>query len=63
MTMKSSKLTGWPPRLEKRKLTAEQVARIRAAAFGDVAALAEEFGISRTAAHYIRRRYVYKDLP
>ena len=61
--MKSPKLTSWPPRLEKRRLSPEQVARIRAASRGDVANLAKEFGISRPAAHYIRQRYVYKDLP
>ena len=63
MTTKSSRLTGWPPRLEKRKLSPEQVARIRSASRGDVANLAKEFGISRTGAHYVRQRYVYKDLP
>lgn len=50
------------PRMDKRKLTPEQVARIREPD-ADLVALACEFGISRVAVHYVRHRYSYKDLP
>ncbi len=51
------------PRMELRRLTPEQVARIRTAPDGGVPALAREFGISAVAAWKIKQFLTYRDLP
>ncbi len=51
------------PRLDLRRLTPEQVARIRAAPYRGIPALAREFGITPFAARKIQQRLTYRDLP
>lgn len=51
-----------PPRADSRRLTPEQVARIREPG-AKPSALAREFGVSGAAVHYVRHRYSYKELP
>jgi len=57
---------GDPPQHKKpsarRKLTAEQVARIRKCV-ESLALLAREFGVSVQAVYYCRRYYTYRELP
>ncbi len=53
----------WPPRLDLRRLTPEQVALIRAVPPGLLSTLARELGVSPAAAWKIQRRITYRDLP
>jgi hypothetical protein len=55
---------GTPRPRPRRRLTFEQVARIRAPlARGGVTALAREFGISKVAGWKVKHRISYRDLP
>jgi hypothetical protein len=51
------------PRMDLRRLTPEQVARIRAELDRGVRPFAREFGVSDIAVWKVRRRITYRDLP
>ncbi len=60
----------WPPRLDLRRLTPEQVARIRAAPSGraspparSIPSLSREFGITPVAGWKVWKHITYRDLP